>query len=175
MVQNCDLIATGLLDSLSVVALLVELEHRLGVVVRMEEIDLNSLRTLDSLRALVHMIGGGVAMLRGLAAALEASRPVAELRAQGLEPSEEPLETAEAMASSYVTAIRSAQPVGPYALCGYSFGGLIAFEMACQLSAAGEAIDFLVLIDPQAHPRNLPRALPFRIRPRSGLTGSGAG
>ena len=50
---DTDLIATGLLDSLSVVALLVELEQHFGVTVRLEEIDLESLRTLDRLVGLI--------------------------------------------------------------------------------------------------------------------------
>ncbi len=36
---------------------------------------------------------------------------------------------------------------GPYALAGYSFGGLIAFEMAQQLHQAGERTQFLCLLD----------------------------
>jgi amino acid adenylation domain-containing protein len=54
----------------------------------------------------------------------------------------------EELAASYVSAIRSVQPRGPYALCGISFGAVVAFEVAQQVSAAGEKIDMLALLDP---------------------------
>ena len=44
--------------------------------------------------------------------------------------------------------MRTIQPQGPYLLGGYSFGGLIAVEIARQLSAVGEKIELLVLLDP---------------------------
>ena len=110
------------------------------------------------------MVGGGIAMLRRLAAALDTQRPVYGLQARGLEPTQEPRRTVEEMAGAYTDAIRVVQPEGPYALCGYSFGGLVAFEMACQFSARGQELDFLALIDPEAHPAALPRAAYWRFR-----------
>jgi len=53
----------------------------------------------------------------------------------------------EDMALSYVDAIRSAQPSGPYFIGGYSFGGQVAYEMARNLHAAGEKVSLLALID----------------------------
>jgi amino acid adenylation domain-containing protein len=55
--------------------------------------------------------------------------------------------TLEAVAQRYIAAIRAAQPAGPCALVGYSLGGTIAFEMARQLRARGEAVRSLVLLD----------------------------
>jgi thioesterase domain-containing protein len=43
--------------------------------------------------------------------------------------------------------IRAVQPAGPYHLLGWSFGGLVAHEMAVQLQAAGEQVAALVLLD----------------------------
>jgi thioesterase domain-containing protein len=43
--------------------------------------------------------------------------------------------------------IRSQQPNGPYLLGGYSFGGLVALEVAQQATAAGEQVEHLFLID----------------------------
>jgi surfactin synthase thioesterase subunit len=40
--------------------------------------------------------------------------------------------------------MRNVQPTGPYRLVGYSYGAVIAFEMACQLQAAGEQVHSLV-------------------------------
>jgi amino acid adenylation domain-containing protein len=50
------------------------------------------------------------------------------------------------LASAHLRALRSAQPEGPYLLGGWSLGGTIALEMACQLRAAGAAVE-LVLVD----------------------------
>jgi acetoacetyl-CoA synthetase len=46
-----------------------------------------------------------------------------------------------------LTLLRRAQPAGPYSLTGYSFGGLVAFETACRLTADGETVSYLGLID----------------------------
>jgi thioesterase domain-containing protein len=51
------------------------------------------------------------------------------------------------LAAEHVEEIRSVQPEGPYHLAGWSFGGLVAFEMALQLEARGETVAFLGLLD----------------------------
>ena len=61
----------------------------------------------------------------------------------------------EDIAAEYVAALRRAQPVGPYALCGFSFGGLVALEMARQLREEGAGIELLCLLDPYLR-RGLP-------------------
>ncbi|HEY9738389.1 MAG TPA: thioesterase domain-containing protein, partial [Trichocoleus sp.] len=53
----------------------------------------------------------------------------------------------EQMATPYLEEIRARQPQGPYFLCGYSFGGLIAYEVAQQLMEQGQTIELLALID----------------------------
>jgi cytochrome P450 len=53
-----------------------------------------------------------------------------------------------AIAAAHLKALRSAVPNGPYVLGGWCNGALLAYEMARQLDAAGQAIDHLVLIDP---------------------------
>ena len=57
-----------------------------------------------------------------------------------------PLST-KRMASDYVREIREVQPEGPYYIGGYSFGGMLAFEMAHQLQEQGQEIALLALID----------------------------
>ncbi len=54
----------------------------------------------------------------------------------------------EAMASDRLRAIVDAQPAGPYRLCGYCIGGLVAFETARLLKAAGQEVELVVMIDP---------------------------
>ncbi|MFT6777843.1 MAG: amino acid adenylation domain-containing protein [Paraglaciecola sp.] len=52
-----------------------------------------------------------------------------------------------ALAARYIGEIRSVQPQGPYRLSGWSAGGKLAYEMACQLLKQGESVEFLGLID----------------------------
>jgi aspartate racemase len=54
----------------------------------------------------------------------------------------------EDIAAHYLREVRSACPRGPYLLGGYSFGAVVAFEMAQQLRKAGEQPDVLFLLDP---------------------------
>jgi acyl-coenzyme A synthetase/AMP-(fatty) acid ligase/thioesterase domain-containing protein/SAM-dependent methyltransferase/acyl carrier protein len=51
------------------------------------------------------------------------------------------------MADRGVALVRRVQPRGPYALCGTSFGGLVAFEVARRLRALGESVPVLALLD----------------------------
>jgi thioesterase domain-containing protein/aryl carrier-like protein len=57
------------------------------------------------------------------------------------------LPTVEREAREAVVAIRRIQPVGPYRLLGFSFGGVFALEVARALEAEGEKIDFLGMLD----------------------------
>ncbi|MEV4191532.1 thioesterase domain-containing protein, partial [Streptomyces toxytricini] len=62
-----------------------------------------------------------------------------------------PAETVEEMAEAYLNAVREVRPAGPYRLAGWSFGGLVAHEMAVRLAAAGERVELLALVD-SGHP-----------------------
>src|SRR4029077_10415022 len=73
-------------------------------------------------------------------------QPFYGLQPQGLD-GEQPHTRIEEMASCYVDAIRTVQPQGPYYLGGVCLGGVIAFEMAQQLLAAGERVASLLLMD----------------------------
>ena len=55
----------------------------------------------------------------------------------------------EEMATHHLKDLRAHRPRGPYLLGGFCIGALVAYEMACRLSAAGEAVPFVALIDPQ--------------------------
>jgi thioesterase domain-containing protein len=61
--------------------------------------------------------------------------------------------------------MRAVQPRGPYTIAGYSYGGAVAFEMACQLRAAGESVARLVILDTDA-PSDGP-SLGHRVRSRA--------
>ncbi|WP_297339201.1 alpha/beta fold hydrolase, partial [Pseudophaeobacter sp.] len=51
------------------------------------------------------------------------------------------------MAALFIANMRRRQPEGPYRLAGHSFGGVVAWEMACQLQAAGAEVAGLCLFD----------------------------
>ena len=70
------------------------------------------------------------------------------------------------MAEQALVAIRELQPTGPYLLGGYSFGGLLALELAQQLTAAGETVDQLFLIDAVYGERHWPRRVWLRALTR---------
>jgi len=83
----------------------------------------------------------------GLAQHLGSDQPFYALQAQGLNANYPCHTRAEEMAAHYVKEVRSVQPRGPYFLGGYSFGGMIALEMAQQLIAQGEAPPLVILFD----------------------------
>lgn len=98
-------------------------------------------------------VSGSVMECWALIGALQTLRPVYGILAHGLD-GEQPLQLrVEDMAASYIEQMRTVQPSGPYALAGYSFGGLIALEIAQQLRRSGEQIEFLCLIDTYVHER----------------------
>ncbi|MGF6570587.1 acetoacetyl-CoA synthetase [Paraburkholderia sp. GAS333] len=105
---------------------------------------------------LAHSVTGSVMECRALIGALRTERPVYGLNAQGLD-GEGPLQLhVVEMARAYLAQIRRLQPHGPYALAGYSFGGLIALEIAQQLHRAGEPIELLCLLDTHVSEHFLP-------------------
>jgi amino acid adenylation domain-containing protein len=107
------------------------------------------LRAAGGRRALfcVHPAGGAAFRYMPLIHSLGPDQPVYGLQASGLEPNEPLATSLEAMAAEYIDAIRVEQPRGPYQLLGWSFGGLVAYEMAHQLQEAGERIALLALLD----------------------------
>jgi len=71
--------------------------------------------------------------------------------------------TVEAIAAEYVQLIQQFQPQGPYALVGWCVGGIVAFEVARQLSQINYEIKLLALIDSWA-PGHLERLPKWRER-----------
>lgn len=51
------------------------------------------------------------------------------------------------LAARYISEMRSVQPMGPYMVGGWSFGGVVAYEIACQLRDSGEEVSLVALID----------------------------
>jgi N-(5-amino-5-carboxypentanoyl)-L-cysteinyl-D-valine synthase len=58
-----------------------------------------------------------------------------------------PAESLEALAEYHVEHVKRLQPAGPYHLLGWSFGGVLALEIANQLARQGDAIHSLLFVD----------------------------
>lgn len=101
----------------------------------------------------VHPAGGAVIGFRDLAGALGRRRPILALQARGLESGQMPQRTIPAMARSYLAALRGRQADGPFLLFGWSFGGVVAYEMASRLRRDGQIVSALILLDTPAPPR----------------------
>jgi amino acid adenylation domain-containing protein len=98
-----------------------------------------------------HPVGGHVICYNELAKALPEDQPVYGLRAPGMESDQAIMTQLPEMAAYYLKFIKAVQKQGGYRLLGYSFGGLLAYEIARQLEASGETVDFVGLLD-TAHP-----------------------
>lgn len=94
-----------------------------------------------------HPAGGTVFRYKALAEHLPANVPVYGLQARGLGPQERPDTSVAEMAARHMHAIRARQPEGPYRLLGWSFGGLLAVEIAHRLQREGEAVSLLAMLD----------------------------
>ncbi|RDA89001.1 hypothetical protein CP532_0607 [Ophiocordyceps camponoti-leonardi (nom. inval.)] len=93
---------------------------------------------------LVHPGVGEVLVFIGLVQHMsDDDRPIYALRARGFEAGHKNFRSIEETVEAYVAAIRSRQPRGPYALAGYSYGTMLAFEMAKVLDGEGDRVKFL--------------------------------
>ncbi|MEJ5103705.1 amino acid adenylation domain-containing protein [Chryseobacterium sp. MYb328] len=95
---------------------------------------------------LVHPIGGSVFCYNQLARLMDPETPVYGFHATGNESQD-----VVKMAAAYIKDMKSVQPEGPYCIGGWSFGGIISFEMARQLELMGEKVEDLFLIDSYFH------------------------
>jgi amino acid adenylation domain-containing protein len=108
-----------------------------------------TLRPGPSKRALflVHPLGGELLAYRALARSIKSPLRVLGLRWQPEEAQSALAMSMEDMAAVHLAQMRLIQPTGPYLLGGWSFGGVLAFELAQQIIASGERVDFLGLFD----------------------------
>ena len=104
----------------------------------------------------VHPIFGVVLPYYALAQQMGLDQPFYGLQPFGIDGNP-PHTRIEEMAAYYIKAIRQLQPQGPYYIGGWSFGGLVAFEMAQQLRQAGQKVALLAVLDTLAPiPANKP-------------------
>jgi amino acid adenylation domain-containing protein len=167
-------------DSLKAIAFVIELERALGIEISLTVI--NEAPTFDRLcqalrerRApgstplvtlkagnalpplfLIHGIGGNVVKLLPAARRVRYAGAVIGIRARGVVRGEVAHTSIEDMAADYSREIKKRQPNGPYYLCGYSSGGLVAFEIARRLSKAGDEVALVGLLDTTMSPLRWP-------------------
>ncbi|TMH58837.1 MAG: hypothetical protein E6H55_13695 [Betaproteobacteria bacterium] len=109
-----------------------------------------------------HVVGGHLFFYDNLARHLAADQPLYGLPARGIDGKAPPDTRIEAMAAHCIGGMKQVQPKGPYRIAGYCSGGSIAFEMARQLHARGETVEFLALCDsvaPGVYPLELARTI----------------
>ncbi|SEB35211.1 amino acid adenylation domain-containing protein [Tenacibaculum sp. MAR_2009_124] len=82
-----------------------------------------------------------------LARALGEDQPVYGFQCPGINGKTPVSESIEEMASSFIVELQKADPYGPYRLGGYSFGGVVAYEMALQLKEKGFEVEELFMFD----------------------------
>jgi thioesterase domain-containing protein len=92
-------------------------------------------------------VQGSTQHLRAFARALGTGHAVYGLQAPGYDGREPPLASIAELAQRHVAEVRAVQPHGPYRLAGHSFGGVIAYEIARVLQAAGETVESVLLLD----------------------------
>jgi len=105
---------------------------------------------------IVHGLGGHVAGFFPMTRRMTYPGAVIGIQARGLAGKEPPHATVEAMAAEYLREVKALQPDGPYNLCGYSFGGLVAFEMARRLRESGDEVALVGLFDTLMSPLRWP-------------------
>lgn len=91
-----------------------------------------------------------VDLARRLAADADGGPSILGLQAPGLADGEATPDRVEEFARRYIDALQRRCAGGPVHLAGYSFGGLVAFEMACRLQEAGAPVASLTILDTPA-------------------------
>jgi thioesterase domain-containing protein len=103
-----------------------------------------------------------------LVKSIETDHPIFGMHPRGVDGLEEPFESVEELAQFYLEAVELLQPHGPYIFIGYSFGGLVASEMARRLSAKGETVALLVMVESHPHWSYMPFGQKVAISKRRG-------
>lgn len=164
-------------DSLTTVEFLLALENALRVKVEMNRFledatverlaeQINSARSyrpstaLVTLRAegagvpvfLIHGAGRLAFTVFELGQALGGDFPVFAVQDPACDPVVAPARTVPEMAAALIEEIRTVRAHGPFRICGHSFGGLLAYEMAVQLERAGQEVAFVGMLDTPTPP-----------------------
>jgi thioesterase domain-containing protein/acyl carrier protein len=96
---------------------------------------------------IIHGAGLNVLNFVSLCKHFDKDQPVYGLQGTGPDGYDKWYESIEEMAAHYIDAIVKVNPKGPYAIAGFSFGGVVAFEMARQLKEQGKTVSIVALLD----------------------------
>jgi amino acid adenylation domain-containing protein len=96
---------------------------------------------------LMPSINGSPISWRGLPEMLDAELPIFSVGLAGDVAPWGDQATLQDIASYYAAALRDAHPVGPLHLLGHSFGGMLAYEVACQLRQSGAEVGLVLVAD----------------------------
>ncbi|SFW74960.1 non-ribosomal peptide synthetase [Pseudomonas sp. NFACC04-2] len=96
---------------------------------------------------LVHPIGGHVLCYAALARVLKDQVHLYALQAPGTWDAREPLQSVQAQAVYYADAIEQVAPEGPLNIGGWSYGGVVAYELASELQRRGRRLHNVFLLD----------------------------
>ena len=95
----------------------------------------------------LHGVGGNILEFYDLVTYLSPDQPMYGIQAQGLDGRSPRHRTVDEMADHYVGEIVGFHPQGPFFLCGSSFGGIVAYEVASRLKRLGHEVRLLGMFD----------------------------
>ncbi|KAL3472346.1 acetyl-CoA synthetase-like protein [Aspergillus californicus] len=110
---------------------------------------------------LIHPGAGEVLVFLNLAKFIK-DRPVYALRARGFNKGERPFDDLGEVIRTYHATIKEKQPDGPYALAGYCYGAMLAFEVSKVLQQNSDEVKFLGSFNLPPHIKLRMRALDYR-------------
>lgn len=112
---------------------------------------------------ITHGLGGSVMDFFQVVRSIQTPHAIQGMQARGIDGIDAPFDRIEDMADFYLEAVKDVQPHGPYFLIGYSLGGLVTLEMAQRLSANGENVALLAMVDSYPHTSYLSRSQRVRL------------
>ena len=96
---------------------------------------------------LIHGDGLNVLVFKSFSQYVDKDQPIWGIQAKGLDGKSLPEDSIQAIAAEYLIEIEALYPNGPYNFAGYSFGGLVAYELAKQLKAKDKIVNFIGILD----------------------------
>jgi amino acid adenylation domain-containing protein len=95
----------------------------------------------------VHPGESALVTLRHFTSVLGPNQPVVALLPERNGARFDPSRSIDDLAAAMLHTMRETQPAGPYYIAGFSFGGLLAYEIAGQVRASGEDVAWLAVLD----------------------------
>jgi thioesterase domain-containing protein/acyl carrier protein len=96
---------------------------------------------------MVHGAGLNILNFANVISHFDEDQPVYGFQGIGPNGYDNWFESIEEMATCYIDSMIKVNPKGPYAIAGFSFGGVVAFEIARQLKEQGKTVSTIALLD----------------------------